>query len=449
MIDISHSEEIYSISRLNREVRFLLEGSFASIWVEGEISNFVAPHSGHWYFSLKDSTAQVRCAMFKSQNRLPLFTPKDGMHVIAKVNVSLYEGRGNFQLIVEHLEEAGIGKLQKEFEALKKRLAEAGLFDKAHKKTLPNFPCSIGVITSTTGAAIQDILNVLKRRFCCASVIIYSTLVQGELAAIHIVNAIKTADQRKECDVLILARGGGSLEDLWPFNEEIVAHAIYHCELPIITGIGHEIDFTIADFVADIRAPTPSAAAELVTPNAEELLATISTMKQHLLRIFKQYLQQLQQKLVWITKHLHQHHPKRRLAEQMQQLDFYQSTLYSLQFSLIEKKQAALQNTAVKLHGLTPQHRIREQQQHLELYQQQILNKIHLLLQNQLQFISHLAAKLNTLSPLSTLKRGYAIATLPQNKIIRSIDQLKPGQIIEVQLIDGIVECGVQGKYSV
>lgn len=443
-IDISHSQEIYTISQLNREVRLLLEGQFAILWVEGEISNFTVPHSGHWYFSLKDAAAQVRCAMFRPQNRRLTFTPKDGMHVFAKVRISLYEGRGEFQLLVEHLEEAGAGKLQQAFEALKKRLSAAGLFAIEYKKKLPLFPQSIGVITSATGAAIRDILSVLKRRYACANVIIYPTLVQGELAAPHIVQAIQIANQRKECDVLILARGGGSLEDLWPFNDERVAYAIHHSVLPIISGVGHEIDFTIADFVADVRAATPTAAAELITPHQEELLATLLQQQKQLLRLMQHFLQQPQQQLLWLQKHLQQQHPKHRLAQQIQQVDTYEMTLRRLQIELFNRYRQRLSLAEAKLFILTPQHVIREQYHHLNLQHQQLQNQMNQQLQHAQQAIANLAAKLDALSPLATLQRGYAIATRAKDQsLIQDATQVAIGEKIHVQLCTGKLECRV------
>lgn len=441
-IDISQANEIYTVTRLNREARLLLEENFLNVWVEGELSNFVVPQSGHWYFSLKDQTAQVRCAMFKPQNRRLTFTPKDGMHIIAKARVSLYEGRGDFQLLVEFMEEAGIGKLQREFEALKKRLLEAGLFDPSHKKPLPSIPQCIGIITSPTGAAVRDILHVLKRRFPHAAIIIYPTLVQGESAAANIVSAIQTANVRKECDVIILARGGGSLEDLWPFNEESVAYAIHRSLLPIISGVGHEIDFTIADFVADVRAPTPSAAAELVTPDSQELLIHISQLKKHLIRSFQQTLLHYQQKIDWMTKHLYQQHPKRRLTEQTQQLDLLQLNLTRLQFKLFHDTHAKLQTRYAELMALTPRHRIRDLQQRLALQLQRMQNKILSLLQQHQQTLATAAAKLDTLSPLATLQRGFAIATKDQI-LLRSTTQVTAGDKISVQLMEGNIHCKV------
>lgn len=391
--------DIYTVSRLNRDVRSILEEHFPFVWVEGEISNFAAPHSGHWYFSLKDANAQVRCAMFRLNQRKVPFTPKDGSHVLIKARVSLYENRGDFQLIAEEMEERGEGALRRAFELLKKKLGAAGLFDPNHKKSLPTFPTQIGVITSATGAAIRDVLTVLHRRHPCVSVIIYPTLVQGNMAAATIVKAIETANRRQECDVLILARGGGSLEDLWPFNEEIVAHAIYNSQLPIISGIGHEVDFTIADFVADKRAATPSAAAEITTPDCMELKQILVKDKQQLLRLVQQQLFNTQQQIRWIQKHLLQQHPKRRLIEQAQRLDFCEMSLVNLIQKILAKLQTSLANSA---------------------------------------------SKLDALSPLSTLKRGYAIATDQNALVLRDISTLKIGDLIQVQLCQGILQCLVE-----
>ncbi len=402
MIDISHSEEIYTVSRLNREARFLLEGTFPTLWVEGELSGFKAHSSGHWYFCLKDQEAQVRCAMFRQHNRNLTFLPKDGMHVFTKVRVSLYENRGEYQLIAEHMEEVGEGKLRQAFEALKKRLAEAGLFDSAHKKTFPAFPQTIGIITSPTGAAIKDILSVLKRRYTYAPVIIYPTLVQGETAAANIVQMIQHANRRKECDVLILARGGGSLEDLWCFNDERVAHAIYQSELPIVSGVGHEIDFTIADFVADLRAATPTAAAELITPDQTELSEKLFHAKKQLIRLMTQKIIQLQQHIVWTKKYFQEQHPKRKLMEQAQKLDFCEMNLIRLQNKLIDHLKAKLQ-----------------------LF----------------------AGKLDALSPLATLERGFSISTRAKdNKILRDAKQIHIGDKIRIQLMTGRLECTVDDK---
>ena len=271
--------DVYSVSRLNKEVRLLLESGLPVLWLEGELSNFAAPASGHWYFSLKDSTAQVRCAMWRQRNTQVRFRPKDGMAVLVRARVGLYEPRGEYQLLVEHLEEAGEGALKREFEKLKARLAAEGLFAAERKRPLPAVPRRIGVVSSPTGAAIHDILRVLRARFPAASVLLYPTAVQGAAAVPEIVRAIETASRRNECDVLIIARGGGSLEDLWCFNDERVARAIAACRVPTVSGVGHEVDVTIADFVADLRAPTPSAAALAAVPDKQTWLEALAQLE--------------------------------------------------------------------------------------------------------------------------------------------------------------------------
>lgn len=439
----SQTGEIFTVSRLNREVRFMLEESFPLVWVEGEISNFMVPASGHWYFSLKDANAQVKCAMFRPLNRQLTFTPKNGMHVMLKTRVSLYEGRGDFQLIAEHMEEIGEGKLRRAFEALKMQLQQAGLFDPIHKKTFGIMPKKIGVITSATGAAIRDILSVLKRRFPSVPVIIYPTLVQGDTAAPTIVNAIQTANRRKECDVIIIARGGGSLEDLWPFNEEIVAHAIFQSEIPIISGVGHEIDFTICDFVADMRAPTPSAAAELITPHQDDLMQMLDQTNNRLVRRMQQNIQQFQQQLDWTNKHLQQQHPKRRLAEQTQRLNLYEAALSQLQTKLITLHYATLKTLEAKLLGFTPIHRIRSLDDNLNLQFQNIKNSMNTSLQKQRLQLGNLAAKLDGLSPLSTLSRGFSITTKNQH-VLFSASEVQSGDKINVKLLRGELECEVK-----
>ena len=262
---------IFSISELNNLVRFSLEEQFSKIWIEGEVSNLVTPASGHSYFSLKDSQAQLRCAFFSSYSRSLSFKLENGMHVIAYGKISLYEARGDYQFIVETMEEAGDGKLQRAFELLKQKLSKAGLFNPDRKRPLPTLPKQIGIITSPSGAAIQDVLKLLKERFPLMPVIIYPSLVQGSAASENMIKMLKIANERQECDILILTRGGGSLEDLWAFNDEALAYAIFESHIPVVSAVGHEIDFTIADFVADLRAPTPSAAAELVVKNKTDL----------------------------------------------------------------------------------------------------------------------------------------------------------------------------------
>jgi len=440
--ELELTTSVLTVSELNNTVRLLLEETFTSIWVEGEISNFAAPHSGHWYFSLKDPNAQVRCAMFRGQQKSLGFTPKEGMHILVKGRVSLYPNRGDYQLIVEHMEERGEGKLQRAFELLKKKLAAAGLFNDEYKKALPTLPKSIGIVTSPTGAAIRDILIVLKRRYPLASIIIYPSLVQGAQAAASIVDAIKIANDRHECDVLIVGRGGGSLEDLWPFNEEIVAYAIHESDIPIISAVGHEVDFTIADFVADLRAPTPSAAAELVAPDQSDLLATIQNAKLGLLRHVKSKLKSQQDHLKWIDKHLQQQHPKRKLAERMQKLDFCEMTLVQLQTKLITRYQTKLQLLTAHLQHQHPDTKIKPMQQQLNLMRERMIAKTQTALKQRQHQLAHLAGTLEALSPLATLKRGYAIASA-EGRVITEADDVKKGDHIQVQLMRGALGCVV------
>ncbi|MCS6946745.1 MAG: exodeoxyribonuclease VII large subunit, partial [Steroidobacteraceae bacterium] len=319
--------DIYSVSRLNREVNLLLQSGFPVIWVAGELSNLSRPGSGHWYFTLKDRDAQVRCAMFRQRNISVRFKPADGQQVLARARVGLYEPRGDYQLIVEHLEETGVGALQREFERLRDRLAAEGLFSEDIKRPLPAVPRCIGVITSPSGAAIRDILQVLGRRFPLAPVIVYPVPVQGAAAAPAIVQALQTAGRRAECDVLILARGGGSLEDLWAFNDERVARAIRAVPLPVVTGIGHEVDFTIADFAADLRAPTPTAAAQRVVPDWRDLDAQLAALRGRIGRALRRQLREFAQLLGQIHKRLQRSHPGVRLLQHMQRLDELQVRL--------------------------------------------------------------------------------------------------------------------------
>src|SRR5205807_3602838 len=315
------AREVYSVTRVNREVRALLERGLGVLWVEGELSNLSQPASGHWYFSLKDRDAQLRCAMFRAQNSLVGFTPRAGTQVLVRGRISVYEARGEYQLIVEHLEEAGVGALKREFERLKAKLAAEGLFALERKRSLPRFPQRIGVITSPSGAALRDILHILARRFPPAAVLVYPAAVQGASAAPALVAALQTASARAECQVLILARGGGSLEDLWTFNDERVARAIRACRLPVVSGVGHEIDFTIADFAADARAPTPSGAAELVAPDRNAFLEALAHTAERMSVCVRRELRALAARFEGVNLRLKLVHPGMRLAQQSQRLD--------------------------------------------------------------------------------------------------------------------------------
>lgn len=455
------TKPVLTVSQLNQQARQLLEKNFPLVLIEGEISNLRKPSSGHYYFSLKDPVAQVRCAMFRLRSNLLPFELKDGMHVLVQAKLSLYEERGDFQLIVQNIEEAGDGALRRAFEQLKQRLAQEGLFEASHKKALPTLPRCVGVITSATGAAIQDILNVLKRRFAALPVIIYPTQVQGNEAAGQIVNALRMANLRRECDVLILARGGGSLEDLWPFNEEIVARAIYQSDIPIVSGVGHEIDFTIADFVADQRAPTPSAAAELISPNLTEFLQKLQFCHHRIFQIISTRLQQSQQKIQHLNKRLR--HPNDQLLRYAQRLDYIEHHLRQAHYILLQHKKNQLENLANQLQQYQPLALLKQFSQqrdnlllrlkiaiqiyfqkyaYLENIQQRLQNCMQIELQKCRQTLHSTSQILDTVSPLRTLQRGYAIATI-EAKVLSSIKMISVGEKISVRLNDGQVLCSV------
>ena len=435
--------DVYSVSRLNREARSLLEGSFPLLWVEGEISNLSRPGSGHWYFTLKDEAAQVRCAMFRNRNMLLRFTPSNGMQVLVRARISLYEARGEYQIIVEHMEEAGDGALRRAFDLLKQRLQVEGLFNSEHKKPLPAFPKQIGVITSATGAAIRDILTTLKRRFPGLPVVVYPVAVQGAGSAEQIAKMIGLAAQRNECDVLILARGGGSLEDLWSFNEEVVARAIYQCPLPIVTGIGHEIDFTIADFVADQRAPTPTAAAELITPDQYELRKRLQHLDARLQQLLQTQLQRGKEKLHWLSRHIQ--HPGRRVQDWSQRLDETQSRLNTALQHQLRHSLARVAQLQTQLQASNPTVRLHDYQQQLTYLQQRSHTAITHQLERKSRTLVNLVHTLDTVSPLATLHRGYAIVTRTRNdQILRSAAQVQTGERIRARLNEGQLLCKVE-----
>ncbi|WP_020559470.1 exodeoxyribonuclease VII large subunit [Thiofilum flexile] len=435
---------ILTVTQLNNEVNQLLKQSLPPLWVEGEISNLVRASSGHYYFTLKDASAQLRCALFKGR---PLaFKPENGQQVLAFGHTGLYEPRGDYQFVVNQLEIAGIGALQIQFEALKRRLNEEGLFATEHKKPLPLIPKTIGVITSPTGAAIRDILNVLRRRCPHIPVLIYPVLVQGHLAAEQIIKAIAQANHTKHCEVLILARGGGSIEDLWPFNEESVARALYKSAIPIVTGIGHEIDFTIADFVADRRAPTPSAAAELVGPEIEAWRSTINQWSTRLQRSWRRLLQTKTQQLQQLTTRLGQQNPEHQLQQKTQRLDELEQRLQASIVRLLAQKRAETKQLTTRLNTQTPTKRILQSQQHISQLQQHLTRSMEYhLTQNQTRLQS-LAAQLQALSPLNTLGRGYAIVQNANQEIVRSTQQVQIGETLTLQLQEGIINSVVTRK---
>ncbi|VAW92500.1 Exodeoxyribonuclease VII large subunit [hydrothermal vent metagenome] len=443
--------DIYSISRLNREARSLLEGSFPLLWIEAEISNFARPASGHWYFSLKDEAAQVRCAMFRNRNSVVDFVPKNGDQILIRARIGLYEARGEFQIIAEHMEAAGDGALRRAYDELKHRLQQQGLFATEHKQPIPDTINRIGVITSPTGAAIHDILTTLKRRYPSAKVIIYPVAVQGAQSAAQISSMIQTASARNEIDVLIIARGGGSLEDLWSFNEEVVAQAIYNCSLPIISGVGHEVDVTIADLVADFRAATPTAAAELVSPNQFELRTKLQLLRSRLIQSNKRNYKHLQQRLSWTLKRLQ--HPGRLLQEYAQRVDDLQTRTYQSitgQISHNKLEQALLYE---KLAALHPARQISSQIQYCQTLSTRLRQSIKQQLHSKQQQFLGQTQVLNTVSPLATLERGYAIVTHTldnedsenSNKqtLVRDANNLNVGDRVTTRLHSGKIKCNV------
>ncbi len=434
--------DIYTITRLNREVRATLEDSFPlALWVRGEVSNLARPGSGHIYFSLKDKHSQVRCAMFKSANRR-LRTPlQNGQEVLARVSVSLYEGRGEYQLIVEHLEPAGAGALQLAFEQLKQRLQEEGLFADEHKQALPAFPSAIGVITSPTGAAVRDIINVLGRRYAGAGVIVYPVPVQGEGAAQQIAETIDDANRRGECDVLILARGGGSLEDLWSFNEEVVARAIYRSTVPVVSGIGHEIDFTIADFVADQRAPTPSAAAEMVSPDAAALQSRLDALySQFHLRI-NDLLNTHLRNVTQLSKRLPR--PTYLLQNMTQRMDDLAIRLRLALDNGIALRRVRLNRSADTLTSRSPLQQLAGYRTKCDVLDKQLQNHLIRNLQAWKKQLDYLHRSLKTVSPLATLERGYAIVTDEDDNIVRRADQLRENAKISTRFSKGSIRSTV------
>jgi exodeoxyribonuclease VII large subunit len=389
---------ILSISELTQLIKFQLEQGFDYLWVEGEISNFRMPSSGHFYFTLKDEKSQIRVVMFKSQNRTLEFAPEDGLSVICRGRLNVYETRGEYQLILDYLEPKGLGALQLAFEQLKQRLAQEGLFDPEHKKPLPQLPKKIGIVTSPTGAAIRDILNIIERRFANVGILIYPVKVQGEGAAQEIASALDELNRMPGIDVIILTRGGGSIEDLWPFNEEVVARAIYHSEIPVISAVGHEVDFTIADFVASLRAPTPSAAAELVVRNKDDLIYNLNTVYVRLKNSIRKIYEFNQSRFAFLQKRMPD--PRKMIPGLRLTIDEYGERI------------AFYVSNAVKIKK---------------------------------EKIEGMMGRLDALSPLNVLKRGYSITrTVPDLKVVRNAKQLASGDKINVRLFKGELMCRVE-----
>ncbi|EJG1725285.1 exodeoxyribonuclease VII large subunit [Vibrio parahaemolyticus] len=437
------NQNIFTVSRLNAEVRLLLENEMGIVWLVGEISNFSAPVSGHWYLTLKDSRAQVKCAMFRGNNRRVTFKPANGNQVLVKARLSLYEPRGDYQLIIESMQPEGDGRLQQEFEELKMKLAAEGLFAQTNKLPLPEHPKRVGVITSKTGAALYDILDVLKRRDPSLPVVIYPTMVQGDDAAIQIAQAIGRANSRNECDVLIVGRGGGSLEDLWCFNNEILARTIAASQIPIISAVGHEVDITIADFVADVRAPTPSAAAELVSRDNSHKDQSLVAKQHKLASAMRYYLAQQKQQSAQLLHRLERQHPSYQLQRQSQQLDELDMRLRRAMQRFIDTRQQAVERKHHRLQLNSPIKHLAQQKSRLERVEHKLLDAMDRKLLTMRHQLAIAAEKLDTVSPLATLKRGYSITQTEQGKVVTSADDVKTGDLLVTRLANGEIHSTV------
>ncbi len=439
--------DIYSVSRLNSEVRAVLDVSFPLLWVEGEISNLARPSSGHIYFSLKDPHSQVRCAMFRMKRQRLRFEPENGMQVLVRARPNLYEARGDFQLSIEHMEPSGEGLLRQAFDELKQRLDQEGLFSTDLKRPLPLFPRQIGVITSPSGAAIRDVISVLKRRFPSIPVVIYPVQVQGERSVTEISQALQLANRRTECDLLILTRGGGSLEDLMAFNDERVARAISTSKIPIISAIGHEIDFTIVDFVADQRAPTPSAAAELATPDQRELSEKITGFYRHLSSQITRQQKTLRLGIDNLQQRLSLLHPGLQLGQRQQRVDELEQRLGLVLKTRMQQNRQQLTNLEARLQSQTPEKQItllKQKSQELGRRIQFAVSNLHRV---QEQRLAAIIRGMNTLSPLATLERGYSITTrLPGGEILDNAAKLTAGDQVETRLAHGTIRCLVESS---
>lgn len=438
-------QQVFTVTRLNSAVRMILEQDLGLVWLTGELSNLAMPSSGHWYFSLKDLGAQVRCAMFKGNNRRVTFRPQDGMQVLVQARVSLYEPRGDYQLIIESMQPAGDGVLALRFEELKRRLGAEGLFDEGRKRPLPREPRAVGLITSATGAALHDMLTVLKRRAPDLPVFIYPTQVQGSAAISQIVAAIAKANQRAEVDVLIVGRGGGSLEDLWCFNEEAVARAIAHSAIPVVSAVGHEVDVTISDFAADLRSPTPSAAAELVAPDNQARIQRLAHLKQRLLQAMSRQQTAARHDFILLQKRLDHQDPKRRLEQQSQRLDELSTRLQQLLRQRLHQGERRLTNLELRLQGKSPERLLAAGKRRHQLAEE----RLYALIAKRQDLASHrlamLTARLDGVSPLATLGRGYSITRTARGEVISRADQVNSGDQLITTLAQGSLQVRVEG----
>ena len=432
---------IFQVSELADQLRRLIEASYPEAWIEGELSSLSAPASGHLYFSLKDDKAQLRCAMFKGRASISKYRPKSGDLVRVRAKLSVYAVRGDLQCIVQHIEEAGEGLLQRRYEELKQKLSAEGLFDQNKKRDVPQFPKHIGIITSPTGAAVKDILSTLARRCPGIPVTIFPAIVQGDGAAQSLVKAINNAIAFKQNDVLILSRGGGSLEDLWCFNDEQLARTIASCPLPLVSGVGHEVDMTIADLVADLRAPTPTAAAELLSPNREQVISQINSLVKRLQNSFKRSCQQAAQTVDLTGKQLV--HPQRQLHNNNQSLQALAPRLLQSHRRNFASRQNQVDEKLDRLALNNPKKQIQNQQSLLSTLGKRKLNAIDNHLKAFTILVKNQASQLNAVSPLATLERGFSISRNSKQKILRNANTVKPNDKIEIELAQGSLLCDV------
>ncbi|WP_354690082.1 exodeoxyribonuclease VII large subunit [Phytobacter sp. RSE-02] len=443
------SPAIFTVTRLNQTVRSLLEREMGQVWITGEISNFTQPASGHWYFTLKDDTAQVRGAMFRNSNRRVTFRPQHGQQVLVRASVTLYDPRGDYQIIVESMQPAGEGLLQQKYEQLKAALSAEGLFDQQFKQPLPAPAHCIGVITSKTGAALHDILHVLRRRDPSLPVVIYPTAVQGDDAPGQIVRAIELANARQECDVLIVGRGGGSLEDLWSFNDERVARAIFASRIPVVSAVGHETDVTIADFVADLRAPTPSAAAEIVSRNQTELLRQIQSAQQRLEMAMDFFIANRTRRFTQLNHRLQQQHPQLRLARQQTVLEKLRQRMRVALDSQLKQASQRQRRVAQRLNQQNPQPRIWRAQTRIQQLEYRLAESLRAQLSVTRERFGKAVTHLEAVSPLSTLARGYSVTTAADGKVLKQAKQVKTGDTLTTRLADGWIESEVKSVQPV
>jgi len=433
-----------TVSELNRQARKLLEQGIARVWVEGEVSNLARPASGHVYFTLKDASAQLRCAWFKQRQRGPTIHLRNGDQMLALGKVGIYEARGEYQMVVERMESIGEGELRRRFELLKIKLQGEGLFDENRKRKLPTLPTRIGIVTSPSGAAIRDILTILRRRFPLVPVVIYPSAVQGDAAARELVTAIETAAERAECDVLMVSRGGGSLEDLWPFNEEIVARAISDCTIPVVSAVGHEVDFTIADFVADLRAATPSGAAELVVPDQDEWQRMIATTAARIAALSQRHIEDTAQTLDWLSKRLTQGSPAAIVARQRAWLRNLRQVMAAAMRYGMSKRGGDIERVRSRLLQQSPAARVQNSVAQLLTLNHRLATSGRNRVQNLQGQLNVIARGLHAVSPLATLDRGYAIVTDSKTgQVVSDAGRLTRGDSISARLASGSVDATV------